>query len=81
MAAFLATPGLQAVYVAAPNDAHRVLVEAVAQAGLPVLCEKPMATTMEDAEAMVAACRPSRHHLTPPPSTNASTPPTAPSPP
>ena len=56
MAAFLATPGLQAVYVAAPNDAHRGLVEAIAKAGIPVLCEKPMATTMEDAEAMVAAC-------------------------
>ena len=53
---FLATPGLQAVYVAAPNDAHRGLVEAVAKAGLPVLCEKPMATTLADAEAMVAAC-------------------------
>ncbi len=53
---FLACPGLQAVYVAAPNDAHRGLVEAVAQAGLPVLCEKPMATTLADAEAMVTAC-------------------------
>ena len=56
MAAFLATPGLGAVYVAAPNHAHRPLVEAAAAAGLPVLCEKPMATTMEDAEAMVDAC-------------------------
>ena len=55
--AFLAAPGLQAVYVAAPNDAHRALVEAAAGRGLPVLCEKPMATTMQDAEAMVAACR------------------------
>ena len=54
--AFLSTPGLQAVYIAAPNDAHRGLVEAAAGAGLPVLCEKPMATTMADAEAMVAAC-------------------------
>ncbi len=53
---FLATPGLGAVYVAAPNHAHRALVEAAAGAGLPVLCEKPMATTMADAEAMVAAC-------------------------
>lgn len=57
LAAFLARPGLQAVYVASPNDAHRPLVEAAAAAGLPVLCEKPMATTMADAEAMVAACR------------------------
>ncbi len=55
--AFLAAPGLQAVYVAAPNDAHRALVEAAAAAGLPVLCEKPMATTMADARAMVAACQ------------------------
>ena len=54
--AFLATPGLGAVYVAAPNHAHRALVEAAAGAGLPVLCEKPMATTLADAEAMVAAC-------------------------
>ncbi len=56
LAAFLATPGLNAVYVAAPNHAHRSLVEAAASAGLPVLCEKPMATTLSDAEAMVAAC-------------------------
>jgi len=48
---------LDAVYVATPNDLHRPLVEACAAAGLPVLCEKPMATTLADAEAMVAACR------------------------
>ena len=56
LAAFLATPGLGAVYVAAPNHAHRALVEAAAAAGLPVLCEKPMATTLPDAQAMVDAC-------------------------
>ena len=52
---FLAAP-IDAVYVATPNDAHRPLVEACAAAGLPVLCEKPMATTSADAEAMVEAC-------------------------
>ena len=57
LAAFLAVRGLAAAYVAAPNHAHRTLVEAAASAGLAVLCEKPMATTLADAEAMVAACR------------------------
>ena len=57
LAAFLATPGLEAVYVATPNHLHRPLVEAAARAGKHVLCEKPMATTLADAEAMVTACR------------------------
>ncbi len=47
---------VDAVYVASPNHAHRPLVEAAAAAGCAVLCEKPMATTMADARAMVAAC-------------------------
>lgn len=48
--------GIDAVYIAAPNDAHRALVEAAAAAAVPVLCEKPMATNLADAQAMVAAC-------------------------
>ena len=47
---------IDAVYIATPNDAHRHLVEAAARARVPVLCEKPMATTLADARAMVAAC-------------------------
>ena len=47
---------VDAVYVAAPNHAHRGLVEQAAAAGCHVLCEKPMATTLADARAMVAAC-------------------------
>ena len=54
LAGFLSA--VDAVYVAAPNDAHRGLVEAAARAGRPVLCEKPMATNLADAQAMVAAC-------------------------
>ncbi len=53
---FLATPGLQAVYVATPNHAHRALAERAAAAGLAVLCEKPMATTLAEATRMVQAC-------------------------
>ena len=56
LAEFLATPGLDAVYVASPNAAHRPLVEAAAAAGKAVLCEKPLAAGVADAEAMVAAC-------------------------
>lgn len=48
---------IDAVYIATPNDMHRRLVEAASEAGVAVLCEKPMATTIEDAHAMVAACR------------------------
>ena len=54
---FLACPGLGAVYIATPNHLHRPLTEAAARAGKAVLCEKPMATTLTDAEAMVKACR------------------------
>jgi predicted dehydrogenase len=45
------------VIVASENSRHRGLVEAAAAAGAHVLCEKPLATTVADAEAMVAACR------------------------
>ena len=53
----LAVPGLDAIYVATPNAAHRALVEAAAAAGTAVLCEKPLATDTCDAEAMVAAAQ------------------------
>ena len=54
--AFLAVPGLDAVYVASPNAAHRPLVEAAAAAGKAVLCEKPLAAGADDAQALVQAC-------------------------
>jgi len=55
--ALLALPDLDVVYVATPNHLHTPLVEAAARAGKYVLCEKPMATTLPDAERMVAACQ------------------------
>lgn len=45
-----------AVVVCAENSRHRRLVEAAARHGAHVLCEKPMATSVADAEAMVNAC-------------------------
>lgn len=42
-------------YVATPDGAHRGPVEMLAAAGVAMLVEKPLATTNEDAQAMVAA--------------------------
>jgi glucose-fructose oxidoreductase len=46
---------IDAVYIATPNILHREHTERAARAGVHVLCEKPMATTQEDCEAMIAA--------------------------
>lgn len=46
---------LDAVVIATPDDTHRDLVIAAFDAGLHVLCEKPLARTVAEAEAMVAA--------------------------
>lgn len=46
-----------AVYVATPNHAHRPAVATAAAAGAAVLCEKPLAADLADAERLVAACR------------------------
>lgn len=50
-------PNVDAVFVASPNALHRAPVLAAAAAGKHVLCEKPLALSIADAEAMVAACR------------------------
>jgi myo-inositol 2-dehydrogenase/D-chiro-inositol 1-dehydrogenase len=52
----LARDDLDAVVIASPEYAHREQVEAAAARGLHVLCEKPIALTLEDADAMIAAC-------------------------
>jgi 1,5-anhydro-D-fructose reductase (1,5-anhydro-D-mannitol-forming) len=57
LAAFAADSAVEAVYVATPNHLHRRAVEAVAAAGKAVLCEKPMAASLADAEAIAAAVR------------------------
>src|SRR5690242_12380102 len=48
-------PGLDAVVVATPDDLHRDACVLAAQAGKHVLVEKPIATTEEDAQAIIDA--------------------------
>jgi predicted dehydrogenase len=53
--AVAAAPDVDVVSVVVANPLHRQIVEGLLAAGKHVLCEKPMAPTVEDAEAMVAA--------------------------
>ncbi|MDN5821414.1 MAG: Gfo/Idh/MocA family oxidoreductase, partial [Brachybacterium sp.] len=48
--------GPDAIVVTSANAHHKDLVLEAARRGAHVLCEKPLATTVPDAEAMVAAC-------------------------
>ena len=48
---------ISAVYVATPQGTHRELCVLAAQLGKHVLCEKPLAATVAEAEAIVEACR------------------------
>jgi len=65
----LADPSVRVVYVSTTNELHRPQVLAAAKAGRHVLCEKPLALTVEDAADMVRACREAgvvmatNHHL------------------
>ncbi len=53
----LARPDIAAVSIATPDFAHREVAIAAADAGKHILVEKPLATSVADAEAIVAAAR------------------------
>lgn len=48
---------IDAVVICSENVRHKEMTIAAAEAGKHVLCEKPIATTVDDALAMIAACR------------------------
>ena len=50
----LRDPAIDAVHVCTPNAQHFSMAKAALQAGKHVLCEKPLATTVEEAEELVA---------------------------
>lgn len=65
----LADPQIDAVYISTTNELHEPQTLAAAAASKHVLCEKPLALTLEGAKGMVAACEQAgvimatNHHL------------------
>jgi predicted dehydrogenase len=54
---------IDAVYIALPNQLHKEYAIRAAEAGIHVLCEKPLAVTSRDAEAIVRATKKSHVKL------------------
>ncbi|MEO0381326.1 MAG: Gfo/Idh/MocA family oxidoreductase [Pseudomonadota bacterium] len=48
---------VEAIVIATPQKYHREIAEAAFALGKPVMCEKPMGASLEDAKAMVAAAK------------------------
>ena len=57
VAALVANPEVQAVSICLPHALHAEATLTAAAAGKHVLCEKPIATSLEDADRMIRACK------------------------
>jgi predicted dehydrogenase len=62
--ALIADPAVQLVSVTSPNGLHREMAVAALAAGKHVWCEKPMALTLSDAEAMTEAAAAAKGRVT-----------------
>ena len=56
-------PDVDIVYIVLPNSMHLEYTERAAAAGKHVLCEKPMATSVAEAERMIKVCRDANRKL------------------
>jgi glucose-fructose oxidoreductase len=56
-------PRIDVVYIVLPNSLHAEYTIRALNAGKHVLCEKPMASSIEDAQAMVAAAKAANRQL------------------
>jgi predicted dehydrogenase len=61
--AIIGNKDIDAVYIALPNSMHAEYTIRAAKAGKHVLCEKPMATSVADCQAMIDACRKANRKL------------------
>jgi predicted dehydrogenase len=59
----LSSGAIDAVYIALPNNMHCDFTVRAAQAGIHVLCEKPMAVTEDECESMISAAEKARVKL------------------
>src|SRR6266404_3191524 len=59
----LSHPHVDAVFIATANGTHAEFTERAAAAGKHVLCEKPMATSVDECQRMIEICRLNRVRL------------------
>jgi predicted dehydrogenase len=59
----LRADGIEAVVIVTPNHLHAPIATAFLEAGIDVICDKPLSTSLADAEALIALTREKRRKL------------------